>query len=65
MVKYPNVLVPCIEKNQKMKKYSDDYIALRQLELKRFLDYCLASETIKQDMLFEKFLDQSDENEYK
>ena len=48
-----------------MKKYSDDYIALRQLELKRFLDYCLASETIKQDMLFEKFLDQSDENEYK
>ena len=48
-----------------MKKFTDEYMDSRAHELKRFLDYCLESETIKQDILFEKFLDQSDMEEFK
>jgi hypothetical protein len=48
-----------------MKKFTDEYMDSRSLELKRFLDYCLKSETIKQDILFEKFVDQGDMEEYK
>lgn len=48
-----------------MKKFTDEYMDSRAHELKRFLDYCLESETIKQDILFEKFLDQSDIEEFK
>ena len=48
-----------------MKKFTDEYMDSRAKELKRFLDYCLVSETLKQDMHFEKFLDQSDQDEYK
>jgi len=40
-----------------MKKYSDEYIGKRQQELSRFITYCLQSESIKQDFLFESFLD--------
>lgn len=46
VIKYPNVLVPCIEKSQQMKKFTDEYMDQRAIELKRFLDYCLVSETI-------------------
>ena len=48
-----------------MKKFTDEYMDNRAKELKRFLDYCLVSETIKQDMVFEKFLDLSDQEEYR
>ena len=47
VIKYPNVLVPCIKKSQQMKKFTDEYMDSRAHELKRFLDYCLESETIK------------------
>lgn len=55
--KYPNVLVPHIDKNQQAKKFSDEYQESRVISLSRFVDYCLQSETIKQDALFEKFLE--------
>jgi len=32
----------------------------RPLELKRFIDYCLSSETIKADGIFESFLNLGD-----
>ena len=35
-----------------MKKFTDEYMDSRAKELKRFLDYCLVSETINQDMLY-------------
>ena len=64
-VMYPNVLVPNVEKRQQQKKFSDEYLKSRPVELKRFLDQCLRSETIKQDKLFELFLDVGDPQIYK
>ena len=46
-IKYPNALVPFIEKNQQMKKFTDEYMENRGAEIKRFLDYCLVNETLK------------------
>ena len=50
---------------QQMKKFTEEYMSHRQVQIARFLDYCLQSETIKQDFLFERFLDQTDQQEYK
>lgn len=64
-VKYPNVLVPCLEKSKQVKKGQNEYIHLeRPRQLNRFLMYALANETIKSDALFEVFLDAGDREEY-
>ncbi len=59
-LKYPNVVVPPLDKNQVMKKFTDSYMRARAADLARFMNYCLASETLKADYLFERFLDTSD-----
>lgn len=55
--KYPNVLIPHVDKPVQDKKFSSDYMSSRAIGLTRFLNYCLMSEIIKQDDVFEKFLD--------
>ena len=64
-VMYPNALVANLPKRQQQKKFSEEYLRRRPEELKRFLNQCLASETIKQDKLFELFLDVGDAQTYK
>ena len=65
MITYPNVLVPSLEKNQQLRKGNDAYMnEERPVKLRRFLDYCLASEAIKSDNLFEAFLNLDDRNEF-
>ena len=51
-VQYPNILVPSLPAAEQMKKFSDSYMNKRAAYLSRFVSYCLASETIKQDFLF-------------
>lgn len=48
-----------------MKKYTDEYMVKRAVDLSYFISCCFTSETIKQDYLFESFADISDYNEYK
>ena len=48
-----------------MKKYSDEYMAKRQIELSKFMSYCLASEMLKTDQLFDAFIDLRDHSDYK
>lgn len=57
--------MPAISVVEVMKKYSDEYFQKRQNDLSRFVTYCLASESIKQDQLFEEFINHADMAEYK
>jgi hypothetical protein len=59
------VIVPPIDKPQDMKRESDAYKLKRSGELSRFLNYCLSSETLKSDYMFERFIDTSDQQEYR
>ena len=64
-VKYPNVLVPWISECEHMKKFTADYMNKRKQQLSRFMNYCFNNETIKQDFLFDQFVDLRDQGEYK
>ena len=48
-----------------MKKYTEEYMAKRSVDLSYFISCCFTSESIKQDYLFESFADISDYQEYK
>ena len=63
-IKYPNVLIPHLDKNVQGKKFSEEYQNSRQVALTRFLNYCLLCETVKRDEMFEKFLDVSNPKEF-
>ena len=39
-----------------MKKFSTVYMDARALQLSRFVDYCVKTETIRRDPLFEQFI---------
>lgn len=63
-MKYPNVLVPHVEPNTQAKIASEKYQKSRAIALTRFLNYCFSSETVKQDEIFEKFLETSNAKEF-
>ena len=62
---YPNAAVPPLPAPQVAKQFTDDYMNERATYLSKFLTSCLKNEIIKQDYLFEQFLDNSDSAEYK
>ena len=64
-IKYPNVLVPPMIPFKHLKRYGQDYINARQINLTRFMSYCFNSEDIKSDSIFETFLHVTDIKEYK
>lgn len=63
-IKYPNALVPHVDKNMAAKKFTEEYMTSRGIALTRFVNYCLMSDTIKQDEFFEKFFDTSNPKEF-
>lgn len=54
-IRYPNALIPNLEKHQIKNKFTDAYKKTRAIQLSRFMEYCLIDETIKSDPLFEQF----------